>query len=236
MGPVLILQFMADDGPAYLGTWLRRQGIAFDLRLAANAPTFPERIDSYRALALLGGAMSVNDDLPFLRVAERLTVQAMRADVPVLGHCLGGQLIARTLGARVRASPAPEVGWHRVECTASPECNAWFGPQPSHHVFQWHYEAFELPHGAVGLASNAACPHQAFALGRHLALQFHLEVDAAKVDLWLSQHDPQYGAAQATSFTVQPEKVVRDGTAVWLPAQQRLADRVYRRWLTGIPQ
>lgn len=235
MGPVLILQFMADDTPAYLGSWLQRQGVAFDLRLAGDAP-FPERIDGYRALALLGGSMSVNDDLPFLRAAERLIVQAMHRDVPVLGHCLGGQLMAKTLGASVGASPAPEVGWHRVQCTASAESAAWFGPQPSHHVFQWHYEAFDLPRGAVGLASNAACAQQAFALGRHLALQFHLEVDAAKVELWLTQHDAHYRAAQALSSTVQPEALVRNGTAVWLRMQQRLADRVYGRWLSDFPQ
>lgn len=234
-GPVLILQFMADDAPAYLGTWLQRQGLAFDLRLADAATPFPQRIAGYRALALLGGSMSVNDELPFLRTAERLIVQAMQADVPVLGHCLGGQLMAKALGAKVGASPAPEVGWHRMDCIASMASAAWFGPQSSHQVFQWHYEAFDLPPNAVRLATSAACPNQAFALGHHLALQFHLEVDEAKVALWLDQHDAQYRAAQATSATVLSESVVRDGTAAWLQPQQRLADRVYSRWLGIAP-
>jgi GMP synthase-like glutamine amidotransferase len=236
MAPVLILQFMADDGPAYLGTWLRRHGIAADVRRAADGPAFPAQIGAYRALALLGGSMSVNDDLAYLRGAERLIGEAMARDVPVLGHCLGGQLMARALGSKVEASPAPEIGWQRVEWIDSPQCRAWFGPQPAHHVFHWHYEAFDLPSHAVALATNAACPHQAFAVGLHLALQFHLEVDDAKVRLWLSQAEPAYLEAQRHHASVHGEQRVRDDTTRHLRAQQGLADRVYRQWLapTGL--
>jgi GMP synthase (glutamine-hydrolysing) len=231
MESVLILQFIADDAPAYLGTWLQRQGIAAELRQAASGPPFPERIEGYRALALLGGSMSVNDDLPFLRSAERLIEQAIAADIPVLGHCLGGQLMAKTLGAAVGGSPAPEIGWHRMDCIASPASEAWFGPQASQTVFHWHYEAFALPAGAVRLASSPQCPNQAFAYRHHLAMQFHVEADAAKVDLWLSQHDPQYIAAQRTAPTVHAERRVRVDSIEYLPAQHRLADRIYGRWL-----
>ena len=149
MAPVLILQFMADDAPAYLGTWLRRQGIDADVRLAAGGPAFPDRVDGYRALALLGGSMSVNDSFGYLRTAERLIDQAMARNVPVLGHCLGGQLMARTLGAKVSASPSPEIGWQRIECAEVVERTQWFGPEPMQHVFHWHYEAFDLPAGAA---------------------------------------------------------------------------------------
>ncbi|MCW5660618.1 MAG: type 1 glutamine amidotransferase [Burkholderiaceae bacterium] len=236
MAPVLILQFMADDGPAFLGTWLRRHGIGADVRCAASGAVFPEEIGGYRALALLGGAMSVNDEHPFLRTAERLIGQAMARDVPVLGHCLGGQLMARALGAKVAASPAPEIGWQRVEWFDSPQGRAWFGPQPAHHVFHWHYEAFDLPSQAVPLATNPACRHQAFSIGVHLALQFHLEVDDPKVRLWLSQAEPEYLEAQRHHASVHGEQRVRDDTARHLRAQQRMADHVYEQWLqpTGV--
>lgn len=230
MAPVLILQFMVDDAPAYLGTWLHRRGIVADVRVAAGH-AFPERIDGYRALALLGGSMSVNDDLPCLRAAERLIGQAMASDVPVLGHCLGGQLMARTLGANVAASPAPEIGWHRMDCIDSPLRGEWFGGAAVHHVFHWHYEAFDLPSGAVALGSSPHCPHQAFAIGRHLALQFHVEVDAAKVDLWLSQNEPGYLEAQRQHASAHVVQRIRDDTAHHLGPQQRLADRIYQRWL-----
>jgi GMP synthase (glutamine-hydrolysing) len=236
MAPVLILQFMADDGPAYLGTWLRQRGIAADVCLAEASPAFPQQINGYRALALLGGGMSVNDGFVYLRNAEQLIAQAMACDIPVLGHCLGGQLMARALGAKVGASPAPEIGWQRIECTDSPERRDWFGAEPPQHVFHWHYEAFDLPRQAVALASSPACPHQAFAIGKHLALQFHVEVDDAKVRLWLSQGEPAYLEAQHHHDSVHGEQRVRDDTARHLHAQQRLADRIYARWLqtTGL--
>jgi GMP synthase-like glutamine amidotransferase len=232
MAPVLILQFMADDGPAYLGTWLRQRGIAADVRHAEGGTAFPAHIDGYRALALLGGSMSVNDGHAYLRNAERLIGEAMARDIPVLGHCLGGQLMARALGAKVGPSPAPEIGWQRIECAPAPERIAWFGPEAAHHVFHWHYEAFDLPAGAVPLATSLACRHQAFAIGPHLALQFHVEVDDDKARLWLAQAEPAYLEAQRHHASVHGEQRVRDDTARHLPAQQRLADHIYAQWLT----
>lgn len=232
MKPVLILQFMADDTPAYLGTWLQRAGLPADIRLAGVAH-FPERLDGFRALALLGGPMSVNDDLPYLRDAERLIAAAMAAGVPVVGHCLGGQLMARTLGARVQASPAPEVGWHTMQCIASAPCDEWFGPDATQAVFHWHYEAFALPPQATLLASSPQCPHQAFALGPHLAMQFHVEVDVEKVGAWCDQPDAQYSSACRTEPTVHRPERIRAETAKFIERQQRLADRIYRRWIAS---
>ena len=98
----------------------------------------------------------------------------------MIGHCLGGQLMARALGVRVVDSPAPEVGWQPLSVADSDAARDWFGPVRQTTVFQWHYEAFELPPGAQRLASSDACPNQAFAMGPHLGMQFHIEVDVAK--------------------------------------------------------
>lgn len=237
MASVLILQFIPNDGPAYLGTWLRERGIAADVRLAGRDGGFPDHLGDHQALALLGGSMSANDDLPFLRTAERLIHAAIDRQVPAIGHCLGGQLMARALGARVAASPAPEVGWQRMQCIDSPATLDWFGSAAVQHVFHWHYDAFELPPGALPLATSPACPHQAFALGEmHLGLQFHVEVDAAKVGAWLSEGEPRYLQAQGQHDSVHGEQRVRDDTARHLHQQQQLADRIYARWLkpTGI--
>ena len=126
----------------------------------------------------------------------------MRRDIPVLGHCLGGQLMARSLGARVAASPAPEVGWHRMQCIDSAERPQWLGPETTQEVFHWHYEAFDLPTGSQRLAASEHCPNQAFAIGPAPGLQFHVEVDAAKVELWLTHHDAQYEQSQLEFDTV----------------------------------
>jgi GMP synthase-like glutamine amidotransferase len=234
MRPVLVLQFMSDDGPGYLGTWAKREGITLELRNAAAGTPFPNRIDGYSGLAVLGGAMSANDDLQYLRRAELLILQAIDSQVPVVGHCLGGQLMARALGARVQASPAPEVGWHRLDVLDLPDARAWFGPESAQHVFHWHYEAFDIPAGATRLAGSPACANQAFAVGPHLAMQFHVEIDTSKVNDWLRTPDDAYARAQQQP-TVQKPDDIRRGMQTWLEAHHRLADCVYRHWRAGMP-
>lgn len=232
MSPVLVLQFMHDDGPGYLGTWAAREGVALDVRSAAAGQAFPVTAAGHQALAVLGGAMSANDDLPFLRDAERLIVDAMQRGLPVLGHCLGGQLMAHALGARVAASPAPEIGWHRIDVFDLPAARQWFGSVRAPHVFHWHYEAFELPQGATPLATSASCPNQAFAVGRHLAMQFHVEIDERKIDDWLAASTTLYTDAQARHTTAQSPGRIRELTPRWLKAQHALADAIYARWLS----
>ena len=228
---VLILQHLTHDGPAGLAQWLQAQGVAFDVFNTEAGDAFPASMAGYDALAVLGGEMGANDPLPSLRRAEALILEAMAHDLPVLGLCLGGQLMARALGARVAASPAPEVGWHRVDIAASPVAREWFGDLSSATVFQWHYDAFDLPPQAELLASSAACPHQAFAIGRHLGLQFHVEVDAGKVATWAAAIDSRYDTAQASSTVHGPTRLVED-TRRHLEAQQVLAARLYARWLS----
>lgn len=231
MKPVLVLQHMASDGPAYLATWLRAQGRRFEVFNSAAGQEFPASMGDYAALAVLGGEMSVNDPLPSLRRAEGLIRQAIALDRPVIGHCLGGQLMATALGARVVDSPAPEIGWQRLQVHESDEARDWFGDTAELTVFQWHFEAFELPRGAVPLARSDACPHQAFVLGRHLAMQFHVEVDVDKLALWSASRDETFLSLQQHCPTVQSGPAMRAQAAVALAAQQRLADRLYARWL-----
>src|SRR5213592_3133452 len=235
MKPVLVLQHLSHDGPAYLGTWLQARSLAFEVFNTEAGDTFPQRVGGYSALAVLGGAMSANDPLPPLRQAERLILEAVDADVPVLGHCLGGQLMARALGARVIDSPAPEIGWHRLQTRRSDEADAWFGGIDEAMVFQWHYDAFELPAGAQSLARSEACPHQAFAIGPHLAMQFHVELDMAKLQAWTGEVDARFAAA-ALAPSVHTASAMLSDAAHRLDAQQRLADRIYSRWIASAPR
>lgn len=231
MKAVLVLQHLDNDGPAYLATWLARSGVAFELRNTQAGQAFPASLAPYRALAVLGGEISANDELPSLRDAERLIREGIATGVPVIGHCLGGQLMARALGAAVRASPAPEVGWHEIRVHEHVQARAWFGAHDTTTVFQWHFEAFDLPAGAEALAQSAACPQQAFAIGPHLAMQFHVEVDAVKLAAWSSSQDPHFLRLQSTCATVQTGVAMRRDAPAALAAQQRLADRLYARWL-----
>jgi GMP synthase (glutamine-hydrolysing) len=235
MHSALVLQFMGDDGPGYLGDWAARHGLALDVRGAADGRPFPETMTGHGGLVVLGGAMSANDDLPNLRAAERLIEQCLRADIPVLGHCLGGQLMARVLGAPVQASPRPEVGWHRMQRLPAQRALDWFGDAPMQPVFHWHYEAFDLPAGAEALGTTDACPVQAFAIGPHLAMQFHLEIDARKIAAWLGAPDERYHVERRRHTSVQGPDSIRHLTDECLGSHQTLADRVYGRWLALWP-
>jgi GMP synthase-like glutamine amidotransferase len=233
MKPVLVLQNLTADGPAYLRRWLEREGLPFEVHDTQRGDAYPARVDAYGALALLGGEMSANDELPALRQAEALAMQAFEAGIPVLGHCLGGQLMAKALGARIGPSPRPEIGWHTIRIdTGSSEARAWFGDAAQQRVFQWHGEAFELPAGAQALAGSDACPHQAFAFGPHLAMQFHVELDAQKLAVWARADDPTYVRQQQLhpQSVQSPAQMLRIADEA-LAEQQRLADRIYGRWI-----
>lgn len=229
MKPILILQHLSGDGPATLGHWLAQQGLPFEVRNSEAGEVFPERLDGYGALAILGGEMSANDPLPSLRRAEQLWRQALEHGVPTLGHCLGGQLMARALGAKVRASPQPEIGWQPLQVLDSPRARAWFGDAGPRHWFQWHYEAFDLPDGAEPLATSDACPWQAFALGPHLAMQFHIELDDDKLQRWSREDGSRWQDVQHQP-TVQSGPAMREQAARYLPAQVAAAQRLYAHW------
>jgi GMP synthase (glutamine-hydrolysing) len=236
MKPVLVLQHLDWDGPAYLGRWLAERGLAMDCRCTESGQAFPTHLADHAALAIMGGAMSANDPLPSLRQAEALVLEAMAQGIPVIGHCLGGQLMARALGAVVSRSPRPEVGWHAIDWT--PAAAGWFGAEvlgpDAPEVYHWHGEAFSLPAGATPLGSNAACPVQAFEIGPHLAMQFHVELDAEKLEAWLAEPGEDYAAASAADpQQLQALAAMRVRAAERLAAQQRLAASAYTRWIAA---
>jgi GMP synthase (glutamine-hydrolysing) len=232
MKPVLILQHLGADGPAFLASWLQREGVPHEVHNAEAGAAFPDAVADYSALAILGGEMSANDPLPSLRQAERLLLQAMALQRPVLGHCLGGQLMARALGARVFELPAPEIGWLPLQVADGPAAAAWFGHPGPRRVFQWHFEAFDLPPGAERLAGSPACTNQAFAIGPHLAIQFHVEIDAEKLRRWSLDEGPRYRQAlRRHGGSVHSGASMRADAGENLAAQQQLAARLYGRWL-----
>lgn len=230
MKPVLILQHLSADGPGYLGQWLHRHGVPTVVCNSEAGHPLPTQLAPFCALAILGGEMSANDDLAPLRQAEALFMQALTQGIPTLGHCLGGQLMARALGARIAASPAPEIGWQPVQIKDSPSARRWFGEPRTEALYQWHYEAFDLPPGAELLACSNACPHQAFAIGPHLAMQFHIEVDTTKLLRWSEDTGLRYTAAQHGN-SVQTGPQMRAQAASRWPAHHALADRIYAHWL-----
>ena len=110
MKPVLILQHQTPEYPAYLSTWLKNNNVEYVRYNAGDRQGFPSSMNEYSALAVMGGGMSANDPLLSNRQAEILILQSMYRDIPVIGHCLGGQLMAKALGGKISSSPKPEIG------------------------------------------------------------------------------------------------------------------------------
>lgn len=229
---VLVLQHTTEDTPAYLGVWLDRQGLRWHCPCAEAGEAYPASVRGYRALAVLGGEWSANDERASLRQAEALIREAVALDVPVIGHCLGGQLMARALGGQVTRLPEPEIGWLALQHTGSALATDWLGAAPDAVVYQWHYDSFStLPAGATLLASSPACAHQAFALGPHLAMQFHIEITPDKIEAWLQQPGAVYPQAlHAGVATVQSPATMRAATAQRQGASEALADHIYSAW------
>ena len=229
--PVLILEHQIPENIAYLGTYLRNNGIPYRVFNAERDKEFPNSIKDYSALAIMGGAMSANDPLLTNRQAEVLILQAMYYDMPVIGHCLGGQLIARALGAKIITSPLPEIGWQKIEYINESICNEWFGVNKTDTVIHWHYESFELPHGATLLATNKSCPNQAFSIEKCLAMQFHIEIDEKKLDFWTDDKDPNWEKLSKEHVTVQNKEQMLDGSTHYLKKHQETANTIYSKWV-----
>lgn len=233
MKPILILQHQTPEWPAYLATWLDQHSIAYETRNAGAGEQFPTSIEPYSALAVMGGGMSSNDPLLSNRQAEILILQAVHWNIPVIGHCLGGQLMTRALGGTVGDSPQPEIGWQPIEYADNALVTHWFGPDPTPVVIHWHYEAFSIPTGAVRLASSPNCPNQAWALGPHLAMEFHIEMDEQKARAWVNDSDSKWEEALATYDSVQDKHTILSGLPPYLVQHQATADHIYRTWLGG---
>ena len=156
--------------------------------LVWNAPP-PRPIDTYDAFLVFGGAMHADQDdrHPWLRDENLLLQELLVRGAPVLGVCLGAQLLAKAAHAPVFAAPEPEIGWHEVELTEAAADDPVLGALPDRfHAFQWHYYTYGIPEGAVELARSRACT-QAFRLGETVwGVQFHPEVTREQVEAWLA--------------------------------------------------
>ena len=145
MKPIAIFRHVAVEGPGYLGEFLTARHIPWQLiAIDANDP-MPSSATAFSGLVFMGGPMSVNDDLPWISQSLALIREAVSLDIPVLGHCLGGQLMAKALGAVVTRNPAKEIGWWPVVVADNDTARAWFGEVTTFTAYHWHGETFSLP-------------------------------------------------------------------------------------------
>ncbi len=227
MKPVYIFRHVACEGPGYLGEFLKRHDTPYRIVAIDNGDTVPASVEAMSGLVFMGGPMSVNDTLPWLDAELELIRQARNSGLPVLGHCLGGQLIAKALGAKVYPNLVKEIGWYNVTraCAVSP----WLNELPeTFECFHWHGETFDLPPGAVHLFQSEQCRNQGFAFDAMLALQFHVEMTAKMVREWadINRQELAYPRSGVQSY----EAIISEADlrAVRLNA---VAEVLYGRWL-----
>lgn len=185
MGQVLAIQNTKNEGIATLGKLFEEDGFGITTVLAKK-----EKIPSIdpRVIVILGAPESANDDLPYLKEELALIQNAVKNDIPVLGICLGSQLIAKAFGAKVYQGRRKEIGfYHDVEFDSTTKSRLFQGIQSPATVFHWHGDTFDLPDNATRLAHSKDYHNQAIKIGSAVGVQFHLEVDASTIQLWLDK-------------------------------------------------
>lgn len=233
MKPVAIFRASSTEGPGYFATYLERHSIAWQLVAFDAGARVPRDARKFAGLVFMGGPMSVNDDLPWIAPALELVRDAVRKDVPVLGHCLGGQLMSKALGGKVGPSPVKEIGWGAVRVTDNEVSREWLGDLQAFDTFQWHGETFTIPPGATRVLENAHCANQAFALGKHFGMQCHVEMTDELIRSWIATGAGEIQASRASPAVQEPEEMTRDNDRR-LPALHEVANRIYDRWIDGL--
>jgi GMP synthase-like glutamine amidotransferase len=232
MKPVAIFRHTATEGPGYLAVFLEERKIPWQLIRIDAGDAVPQSASAYSGLVFMGGPMSVNDGLPWIAKIEALIRDAAAKDVPLLGHCLGGQLISKALGAAVSRNPVKEIGWGRVKVSDNDIARSWFGGIQDFEAFHWHGESFTLPQGATHLLSSAYCANQAYAIGKHLALQCHVEMTAQMIAAWCVAGADEIAASNSPG--VQSASEMQQQMNGKLPRLNSVAAQLYGRWVKGL--
>jgi GMP synthase-like glutamine amidotransferase len=233
MRPVAIFRTSPSEGPGYFATYLERRSFAWELvslDAGAGVPADPRR---FSGLAFMGGPMSVNDDLPWIAPALELIRDALRKDVPVLGHCLGAQLISKAFGGTVRPNPVKEIGWGEVRVADNAVAREWLGDVREFLSFHWHGETFSIPPGATRLMESAHCANQGFAIGIHLGMQCHVEMTQELIKTWLTSGAEEMKQSAKSPGVQRAAEIERD-MASRLEALQAVANRIYDRWTANL--
>lgn len=237
MKPVAIFRHAAVEGAGYFATFLAAHSIPSILFAVDRGDSLPLNAEAYAGLCFMGGPMSVNDALPWIDAACALIRDAVAHGIPVIGHCLGGQLMSKALGGQVTRNRVKEIGWGQVRVEDNEIARHWLGTcavDEALNVFQWHGETFSLPPGATRILSNDDCANQMFALGPHLAMQCHVEMTPEMLTRWCEDWAKEVVGLTVLPPSVQtPQQIVAE-TAARLPAMRQVADRLYAVWIAGL--
>ncbi|MBC8119618.1 MAG: type 1 glutamine amidotransferase [Burkholderiaceae bacterium] len=244
MKPILIIQHEEDTGPGNFEHYLTANGLAFEIARVYARDPMPRSAEPFAGMCSLGGSMSVNDDLSWIDAELALMHDADQRDVPIIGHCLGGQLLAKAFGAQVTRSAMKEIGWGEVEVDDLDLASEWVGDQSAYELFQWHGDTFSIPAAGRRFLTSRLCADQAFVIERkrmvHLGMQFHVEMTPQLIRAWST--DPngvrEINAAirkQGGDGVQRPEDMLSN-VEERTQRMEAIARRIYGRWTQGLRQ
>lgn len=189
---ILILKHIEIEGPGSIEYFFRNTTWSLSTVNLAAGEVLPDDFRGIEAIISLGGPMNVYEeaDYPFLREENRFLKNAVKEEIPIMGICLGAQLLAKACGAKVHKAHEKEIGWHKVNLTAKGENDPLFMFLPKElEVFQWHEDTFDIPEKAVHLTESRSCTNQAFRFGKNAyGLQFHIEVTPDMIEEWVNEY------------------------------------------------
>lgn len=227
---ITCLKHVPFEGPAAFANWAELRGHVLDCAELYANPSQPE-LNSYDLLLVMGGPMNIYEEskYPWLAAEKAAIGAAIDAGKVVVGICLGAQLIADVLGAKVRRGEEVEIGWLPIERTAG--CPGEIALPDALRVYHWHGDRFEIPEGAVHIASSAACANQGFLYqGRVLALQCHLETTRESMNALIEAcgHEIQGGryVQDAATMRAEPDTTFEAMHSVLFKLLDRITDHV----------
>jgi len=207
---ILFIKHIAIEGPGTLEEFFNSQ-TSWKIKIAEleNGEILP-LVDECEAVISLGGPMNVYETskYPFLEREERFLKAALEKEIPILGICLGAQLLAKVCGSKIKQAKNKEIGWHKVNLTEDGRQDPFFSGLPSElDAFQWHEDMFEIPKDALQLAESKTCPNQAFRFGRNsYGLQFHIEVTPEMIESWINEYQEESKRFNAKDMLIESYK------------------------------
>ena len=231
MKPVIIFRHAANEGPGTIESFLIKKDIPYNIVKIDRGASPIINIKDCSGLVFMGGPMSVNDDLPWIPDSLALIRAALAAHLPVMGVCLGGQLIAKAMGAVISQNPQPEFGWLPVQIVKTPENRGWLNDIPANFdAFHWHGETFSLPTTAIPLLTNEACANQGFVTGNSIAMQCHIEMNEALVRDWATKNTD----LPPPTDTIQTREAMVTDLDQKLASLQVVADKLFNHWAAAL--